>query len=125
MEPGEAIPVRDTTTGKVMRVPGFLIEAQTLEGLSGAPVFVRWTTRVTVGGDSFMAYADDGRLLGVWCGSWDRLAGKTIGEGLEKDMTVPVGMGVVTPAPYLVEILNCPELRGEREEQAAKDLASG
>jgi hypothetical protein len=43
----EKIPVQNSCTGKVDEVEGYLVEAQGLEGLSGAPVFARTSQSVT------------------------------------------------------------------------------
>lgn len=50
LEPsGERIPVRNRITGEDSEVDGYLVEAQTLEGLSGSPVFARRSIMVAEG----------------------------------------------------------------------------
>jgi hypothetical protein len=69
-DPKEKIPIRDRIGGQVQKVEAYLVEAQTFEGLSGAPVFQR--EMVTVrglfleqhnGGDPIVATG--AQLLGV------------------------------------------------------------
>ena len=69
--------------GRLFKCEGHLVEISNLSGLSGAPVFVR---------------TDDNelKLLGVWQGSWDSGGA---------NQRVPVGMGIVTPAYRLAELL--------------------
>lgn len=81
----------------------YLVELSNLSGLSGAPVFVRpdleignITCRDNMLRDALIPQASL-FLLGIWQGSWE--------EPDESGGRVPVGMGVVTPAERLIEIL--------------------
>jgi hypothetical protein len=84
--------IESNNGGKLSEVEGHLVEISNLGGLSGSPVFVR---------------TDDDQLkfLGVWQGSWDRST---------HNQRVPIGMGIVTPAYRLVELLMSYEVSNER-----------
>lgn len=110
-----------------MRVRGYLIEAQTLEGLSGSPVFVRYTnvTNLFSSGGRVAAYSTAVYLLGVWLSAWDLPAGETLTQQLGKEARVPVGMGITVPVERIVEVLKSDKLRKQREEaRARKDAAN-
>jgi hypothetical protein len=47
------------------------------------------------------------KLLGVWQGSWDT-------NLVEKSQRAPIGMGIVTPAYRLIELLNSEPLAENR-----------
>ena len=90
--------------GKATQIEGFLVEISNLRGLSGAPVFVRGGVELNVpieGGRNvtITALKPELKLLGVWAASWE----KSISMSSER---VPVGMGIVTPAYRLIELLN-------------------
>jgi hypothetical protein len=88
-----------------MKSRAALVEAQTLEGLSGSPVFTRK-------GEKWALF-----LLGIYQSAWDGRPG----EVLEKDRNlsgkgfrVPVGMGTVVPAWKIIDILDYAELKEPR-----------
>jgi hypothetical protein len=124
MMPGhDRIPVRDWDDPdgkKIRQVNGYLVEAQTLSGLSGSPVMVRPTIDVedmlTRGGAtvSIRAARHDLYLLGVWQAAWDAPPSEIMRAG-RNNIQVPVGMGVVVPAGRIREILDAPELKAHRE----------
>lgn len=111
--PNELIETSDKTTGQKRFVEGYLVEISNLQGLSGAPVFVRSGVQVNFpiegggSGEGIMA-APNLKLLGVWQGSWD-------GFSAADDQRVPVGIGIVTPAQKLLEILDSPALVENRK----------
>ncbi len=102
----ERISIKDRTTGKIIGIDAMLVEAQTLNGLSGSPVFghavaeLPFTPRVH-------AYSSV-LLMGMYVGSWDGAPG----EILERDRSfggeirVPVGMGIVIPADKIIELVS-------------------
>jgi hypothetical protein len=106
--PKELIETVNNTTGQKRFVEGYLVEISNLQGLSGAPVFVRGGVQVNFpvegggSGEGIMA-APTLKLLGVWQGSWD-------GFSVADNQRVPVGIGIVTPAQKLLEILDSPAL---------------
>lgn len=135
---GEKIPARNwrnPSSRKPVDVEGYLIEAQTLKGLSGSPVFVRRSIKTIVADKSDLllhsknpkqampaldAYVHGSLwLLGLWKGAWfgEPTKGKQItGDG---KVVVPVGMGVAVPAIKIQEVLNQDSLRTRRENKLA------
>jgi hypothetical protein len=128
----ERVPVRDwSNRNRVIQVEGYLIETQSLQGLSGAPVFVRPTVPMSLvppnllldprslpGGRlpeamHSLAPRQSVVLLGLWQGSWDAPAEAIVGAG--QDVRVPVGMGVVVPAEKIVETLEIEGLKNMRK----------
>lgn len=87
----------------------YLIEAQGLRGLSGAPVFVRRSLALPLKGapnDEFMAYGSLW-LLGLWHGAWQRPPDSILAEdrGLSHLQRVPVGVGLAIPAVRIIEAM--------------------
>ncbi len=121
MMPDEEIPMKNRITGKVVNVRGYLVEAQTLDGLSGSPVFVRYTnpTSLATGRGPVSGYSGFVTLLGLWAGSWDA-PGETLRAHLGKDAKVPVGMGIMMPVERISEVLDSDALRKQREQHRAK-----
>lgn len=117
MVPNEDIPARNRVTGNISNTRGYLIEAQTLEGLSGSPVFVRYTnpTGISSGIGRVVAYTESVYLLGVWQGAWDGIAGDILSEQIGSGFRVPVGMGITIPARRITEILGSRALLEQRE----------
>jgi Trypsin-like peptidase domain len=143
--PGEEkIPVQGAL-GRTELVDAYLVEAQTLSGLSGSPVFLR--PSVLVGFDNvkkredpekevrleLIAYEERVALLGLWQAAWDAKAGEVLSADRGAPLTVPAGMGVVVPASKIVEVLELPILRERRaaeqrrreQSNAAKPQAIG
>jgi Trypsin-like peptidase domain len=118
MMPDEPLPLRNRNSGKTIEAVGYLIEAETLDGLSGAPVFIRYTnpTGMSSGMGRVMAYTEAIGLLGVWSGSWDLAPSETLAELTGRTTSkVPVGMGVAMPAERIIDILDGEELKMMRE----------
>lgn len=130
MTPDEEIPIRNRVTGKRVNVCGYLVEAQTLEGLSGSPVFVRYSvpTGIHTALGQLSGYSTGAYLLGLWVGAWDAPPGETLAEQVGGNVRVPVGMGVTIPAERIIDVLNCDALRQQREkakdEEATANAAS-
>lgn len=106
----ELIPVEDwRDPKKTVEVEAYLVEMTNLEGLSGAPVFVRPEVHVSdityEDGSTREAQISQARLylMGVWQGSWTAPHDRTMTR-------YPLGMGVVTPITKVVEILNSPKM---------------
>lgn len=117
----ELIPVIDRLTREPVKMEAHLIEAQTLDGLSGSPVFIH----ETVGLEGFdlgdglapKAYGMV-RLLGLYAGSWDGEPGTILAEDrdLRGNVRVPVGVGVVVPGDKILELIReHPEMKEARE----------
>jgi hypothetical protein len=122
MMPGdEPIPVRDTVTGELKYANGFLVEAQTFEGLSGSPVFARhtWHSKKKEG----VIYASGpAQLLGLWRSAWSAAPDEVLSTQRPDARKVPVGMGIVEPIDGIIETLELREMVEYREKcQREKD----
>jgi hypothetical protein len=127
----EKVPVTDSRTGETYEAEGYLVEAHTLPGLSGAPVFVRGSemvavraTRQATGSIPQELYKEQDILarihtplsfLGIWRSSWEGdpsdLAAAQ--KGLS-GVRVPLGFGLVIPGRKIAETLNLPKLLDSR-----------
>jgi hypothetical protein len=125
----ELIPVQDWEkphSRKRRHIEGYLVESQSIQGLSGSPVFVRAVIDLDISaltpGITARLARSDLYLLGVWQGAWDAPADEVIAADRGHDLRVPVGMGIVVPAAKLFEILETPELQELRAEgQSRRD----
>ena len=135
----EKIPVEDwEKPGKTKYVDGYLVSSQSLDGLSGSPVFVRPTTDINlpclkssekdISGERFPL--SDVFLIGIWSDAWSAppdqiLAAQTRMGG---NIRVSLGVGVVVPIEKLLELLEVPEMQKKRtdfiEKRDAKYAAS-
>jgi len=128
-DPREKIPLKDRTTGQTIEVEGYLVEAQTLEGLSGSPVFIREFARLASGelSDGSQALVFGGvSLLGIYSGAWDGEPGEILAadRGRRGNFRVPVGVGIVVPVEKLEQLLrDNPNLKKQREKFAADQRA--
>jgi hypothetical protein len=128
MPKDEKIPVRDWRNPKnTLKVEGYLVETQAMQGLSGSPTFIRPTTSVSLAPPNVLidprsASEEDFSaavpmrklfLLGLWAASWDAPPDEVLSVQAGKQNRVPVGMGVVVPAQKIIETL---------EQQEVKDL---
>lgn len=127
----EKIPIVDWTDPdekKRMFVEGYLIESQSLNGLSGSPVFVRPELKINLtkilGPDSdnkmptfkpvFNVGYDGVYLLGLWQGAWEAPPDEILAVQAGNDVRVPVGMGIVVPYQRIIEVLEMPEAKETR-----------
>jgi hypothetical protein len=132
----EPIPIkdwRDPTGQKTILTRAYLIESQSLSGLSGAPVFVRatnhhvsdelikWNPGVSPDemGDAVAMWHI--HLIGIWQGAWDAPPADVLGAERGKGIRVPVGMGVVTPIDYVHNILGNDELTAIRKKSCCNE----
>jgi len=128
MVPGdEKIPVEDWDNppkSKPKYIEGYLIESQSLNGLSGAPVFARPTIDCPIGRKdnegilgSLLAIKNI-FLIGIWQGAWNAPPDKILAAEIErgKMVRVSLGMGVVVPITKLIELLEMPELQKRRDQ---------
>ncbi len=121
-DPKEKISIKDRTTNKRRDVEGYLIEAQTFEGLSGAPVFQREMLELPnypKKNGSGPAVFSGVQLLGVYQGAWDGEASELVAKDRKwkGDRRVPIGMGIVVPGERVWElIVNHRELKKRRSE---------
>lgn len=109
-------------------IEGYAVEAQTLDGLSGSPVFVRRSIKVAplenVGPP--LAYGAV-FLLGLWVAAWSGIPDDELRKDIEKKerkakqqagaIRVPAGMGVVAPAYHIRDVLELPKLQKMRRDK--------
>ncbi|MGO8761501.1 MAG: hypothetical protein ACLP2P_16580 [Desulfobaccales bacterium] len=115
----EKIPVIDwdDSNGKKVRyVEGYLVESQSIAGLSGSPVLVRFTIDIPVmalNGMTLRARVPSFQLflLGIWQSAWKAPPSELYGLD---NTNVPVGVGVVIPASRITEVLELPILSEKR-----------
>jgi len=134
----EAFPIkdwRDPDGKKTVQTEAYLVECQSLSGLSGAPEFVRASnqlirdeliaanpnTNIHDLGDAVAMWKI--HLLGVWQGSWDAPPGEVLGAERGKAIRVPVGMGVVLPIDHVHSILEDDELKAKRKQNREETQA--
>ena len=101
---------------KNVDMDAYLIEARSIGGLSGSPVFVRYSAQA---GISYEVH-----LFGVMVGHWDLPPG-TICDAVtdaaptdaEKAEAVNMGIGIVVPAKRILEVLYRKDLIEDRARQ--------
>jgi len=129
----ERIPMRDRTTNEAVHAEVYLVEAQTLDGLSGSPAFVHEIAdlpdiddfgsppRETIKGFGSV------RLLGLYTGSWDGEPGKILAEDRDlrgHGIRVPVGVGTVVPADRILELIkDDPTMKQKRKDYVTAQKA--
>ena len=124
MIPGdELIPQRDSRTGEVKYVEGYLVESQTLAGLSGSPVFVRHTWQWTPKEETALLLGSL-YLLGVWSGAWDAPPGEVLSLERPDAQRVPVGMGITVPSYKLLELFEMPKVVDHRKQIIEREGAA-
>ena len=111
-DPNELVPVRDRTTKEIIESEVYLVEAQTLEGLIGSPVFAHeiWDLAGTfpeIHGTLPKAFGSV-QLLGLYTGAWDGEPGAILeaDRNLRGGKRVPVGMGLVVPAKKIIDLID-------------------
>jgi hypothetical protein len=131
----ESIPIkdwRDPEGKKTILTDAYLVESQSLSGLSGAPVFVQVSNH-SISDELIKANPDVSpedmgdvvamwhlHLIGVWQGAWDAPPGEVLGSERGKSIRVPVGMGVVVPIDHVHYILANEELTAMRRSVAKR-----
>jgi hypothetical protein len=121
-DPKEPIPVSNPGTGELLHMEAYLVEAQTLEGLSGAPVFQREIVSVRDLGEhnGGPALLETGaQLLGVYSAAWAGYPSPTVSDekNLSPNRRVPIGMGIVVPSEKILElVMEGPDLKKSRLE---------
>ena len=136
---GETIPIRDWRDAKgtaVIDANAYLVESQSLRGLSGAPVFIRASNcmvrpEMIQDNPHIADYEELGdavvmwklHLIGMWQGAWDAPPDHVLGLESGTEVRVPVGMGVVIPMDDVHYALEGDELKATRDQirQSKKD----
>jgi hypothetical protein len=110
----------------------YLIEARSIGGLSGSPVFVRKTTSLPITSEHLTERKLDGlgRLffLGMMRGHWDINESDLNKPSFIHDRRrgVNLGIGMVVPAAKILEVINHPDLvalRAHREEESRSSVS--
>ena len=129
-DPREKIPIKDRTGQQLQKVEAYLVEAQTFEGLSGAPVFQREMVAMRNlypdhnGGPPIVATG--AQLLGVYAGAWEGEPSVPLASDRNwgPDKRIPAGMGIVVPGERILEVvMNDPKLKKYRAEIQQKRRA--
>jgi len=105
----------------------YLIEARSIGGLSGCPVFVRPTATLSLTESpnpyikKILAVGIGSVLLGVMHGHWDIKESEMNKAyfGHDRKHGVNLGIGIVVPAQKILETINQPKLIEMREKQLA------
>jgi len=100
----------------------YLVEARSIGGMSGSPVFVRPTGHLPFGlrpdgtQETIMGLVDRTKLLGIIHGHWDVKETDINSYSIIQDRKrgVNYGIAIVVPAIKLIETLNRPELLERR-----------
>jgi hypothetical protein len=95
----------------------YLIEARSIGGLSGSPVFVRTYMTRGRGGDGPLA-SEVIRWLGIVEGHWDGRLSRVDAARAGRPEEVNLGIAVVAPASRVLEVLYQPSLVEARQEYA-------
>jgi hypothetical protein len=95
----------------------YLMEARSIGGLSGSPVFVDLGGRIRTvkGGPDPLGSEHEYYLIGVACGHWDIENKKSLGQ------SVNMGIAMVTPTSKVLEVLNRQELLTMRSKKEIDD----
>lgn len=135
----EKIPVNDWYDSKSQKsryIEAYLVEAQSLDGLSGAPVFARPTINYPLSPvDPFERITKKGReriilgesihtaigsenlyFMGIWHGAWNAPPDEITQAAMEmgNSVRVSLGMGIVVPATNLLTLLEMPKMKEDR-----------
>ncbi len=100
----------------------YLVEARSLGGLSGSPIFVRPTMKIDIpevcGINKMLGVAPDITLLGLMQAHWDVKESEMNDASFVNDRKrgVNYGMAIVVPATKILDVLNRPELVEMRTE---------
>jgi hypothetical protein len=126
-DPNERVLVWNRASRILEKAEVYLVEAQTFEGLSGAPVFHREPVALRMfpkhNGGPVMEVTG-AQLLGVYSGAWEGepSEGLAADRKLAPGTRIPAGMGLVVPAERIIEtIISDPELKKRRVEGARRE----
>lgn len=106
-------------------IEGYLIQTNAISGCSGSPVFVmKYNTLLWEGEKKLMGYSKRALLLGIWSSSWKVKSSEIVAVRSDSDdrrgSAAPLGMGIVTPASKLVNVLKSKELQVARTKLKAR-----
>jgi len=115
-------PIRTSLFGSI---EAYLIEARSIKGLSGSPVFVLKQKGIHFGEHIVPSNKVTLHFLGLMHGHWDLNPGESVdvddAEGGAD--SINIGIAIVIPAKHILETLNCKELVKFREEQESRVIS--
>jgi hypothetical protein len=110
-------------------IDAYLVEARSIGGLSGSPVFVHLGALRLKNGQIMQASEDHGIffLLGLMVGHW-REHGITDADSVRSEPGMPteqvnMGIGIVVPAQRVMEVVNQPKIKEAEEKFLQKKSA--
>lgn len=113
---GEKI-VAEMESGKYVPIDAFLIEVAAMKGQSGSPVFLRpWVEDTR---EEQRPMTEYNFLIGMIQGFYPAKQDAQI-EGKNAEISVNIGLGIVIPSQYIVEMLMEGSLVKQREERLQK-----
>jgi hypothetical protein len=108
-------------TQKFGSIEAYLIEARSIKGLSGSPVFVLKQNGIQIGPHVVPSSVVTMHFLGLMHGHWDLKPGESVdmedAQGGEE--SVNVGIAIVIPAKQILETINHKDFVKWRERQEA------
>ncbi len=105
---------------KTFQTEGYLAEMTSIGGLSGSPIFARPTfglhgVELSDGREANALVANEQiHLIGLWQGAWDGDP-DDVTRHEAGDYKVPVRIGVIVPIEKVIEILESPVVKQERD----------
>lgn len=118
-----------------MNMEAYLVEARSLGGLSGSPVFISQSVNWPVPKVTENRYSPDyGQMRGAWAflgmmhGHWEIKPSDlnaAYPELVGKDKGVNIGVAIVTPAEKVLEILQSPKVTADRKAWLTQQMEKG
>jgi hypothetical protein len=110
------MPEEPVDTKMYGRMEAYLIEARSIGGLSGCPVFVNTGGMRTIPSKGTIVSPSMFFLLGLMHGHWDRLPAERTDSGIiePRDESVNMGIAIVVPATKILEVLDQTKLKDDR-----------
>lgn len=121
MIPDELVP-----TQKFGSIEAYLIEARSIKGLSGSPVFVLKQQGIKLADDVVVPSSRVTlHFFGLMHGHWDLSPGESIDveDAAIGNESVNMGIAIVIPAKHILDTLNHPALVKWRNDQEANHVA--
>jgi hypothetical protein len=117
-----AMPEEPIATRSFGKIDAYLIEARSIGGLSGSPVFVLINTAPQMGMTQAEYQWQQIYLLGLMHGHFDLPESKEdlLVEDARGLGNINVGIGIVIPAKKILEVLDHPRLKAQREASTEK-----
>lgn len=102
-------------------MPAYLIEARSIGGLSGSPVFVTETLGMRNESGEILAGGGPFYFMGLMHGHWDIPAELKNDIPSDKEGKVNMGIAIVVPAITILEVINQEELVEMRRQRAEEE----